>query len=138
MKKLYQISIFYAVIAMAGGVFYREFTKFNAFTDRTSLGFIHTHAFMLGMFFFLLLLLFEKQYKLTEHKRMTTFLTVYNAGLCLTILMLFLRGITQVKAIELSNAATATISGFAGIGHILLGIGFLYFFIILKEQLHLK
>ena len=28
----------YALLAMAGGVFYREFTKFNAFSGVTALG----------------------------------------------------------------------------------------------------
>ena len=41
---------------MVGGVFYREFTKFNGFTARTALGVVHTHYFLLGMVFFLLLL----------------------------------------------------------------------------------
>ena len=42
------------------GVFYREFTKFSGFTGKTALYVVHTHYFLLGMVFFLLLLLLEK------------------------------------------------------------------------------
>lgn len=38
MKRYMNASLLYAALAMAGGVFYREFTKFNDFTARTSLG----------------------------------------------------------------------------------------------------
>lgn len=38
MKKYLNFSLLYAIAAMAGGVFYREFTKFNGFTGVTVLG----------------------------------------------------------------------------------------------------
>ena len=38
MKKYLNFSLAYAVAAMAGGVFYREFTKFNGFDGVTALG----------------------------------------------------------------------------------------------------
>lgn len=37
MKKYVNLTLVYAILAMAGGVFYREFTKFNDFTGRTAL-----------------------------------------------------------------------------------------------------
>ena len=43
MKKFINISLIYAIAAMAGGVFYREFTKFNNFTGVTALGKVHAH-----------------------------------------------------------------------------------------------
>ena len=36
MKKLLNTAFIYALAAMAGGVFYREFTKFNGFSGRTA------------------------------------------------------------------------------------------------------
>ena len=51
MKRYINASLLYALLAMVGGVFYREFTKFNGFTARTSLGVVHTHYFLLGMVF---------------------------------------------------------------------------------------
>ena len=32
MKRYLNLSLIYAIAAMAGGVFYREFTKYNGFT----------------------------------------------------------------------------------------------------------
>ena len=60
MKKLLNWAFGYAIAGMAGGVFYREFTKFNNFTDRTALGVVHTHLFLLGMIFTLVLLALSK------------------------------------------------------------------------------
>ena len=61
MKRYINTALLYAILAMVGGVFYREFTKFFGFTGKTTLSFVHTHYFMLGMVFFILLLLLEKQ-----------------------------------------------------------------------------
>ena len=55
MKHYIKMALLYAVLAMAGGVFYREFTKFNDFTAQTTLRAVHPHYFLLGMVFFLLL-----------------------------------------------------------------------------------
>ena len=49
MKRYMNTALLYAVFAMAGGVFYREFTKFNGFTGKTTLSVVHTHYFLLGM-----------------------------------------------------------------------------------------
>ena len=113
--------MFYAILAMAGGVFYREFTKFNHFSGKTTLGVIHTHYFLLGMVFFLLLLLLEKNFAFTEVKTRRA-LILYHIGLNLTGVMFFIRGILQVLDTPLSSAVNSAISGVAGIGHILLGI----------------
>lgn len=95
MKRYINLSLLYAVLAMVGGVFYREFTKFNGFTGKTSLGVVHTHYFLLGMMFFLLLLLLEKNFAFTGAKT-GRMLVVYQVGLNLTAVMLAVRGVTQV------------------------------------------
>ena len=46
MKKYLNYSLVYAVAAMVGGVFYREFTKWNGYTGVTRLGKVHTHLFI--------------------------------------------------------------------------------------------
>ena len=107
------LAMVYAVIAMALGVFYREFTKFSGFAGRTSLSFLHTHYFALGMVFFLILMLLEKTFAFSSR----------NSGKFL--LGFFLRGMSQVLGNELSRGMDASISGISGIGHILLGIGML-------------
>lgn len=112
----------YAIAAMACGVFYREFTKFSGYTAKTTLSVIHTHYFMLGMVFFLLLLLLEKSFGFTGAKTGRA-LAVYHTGLNLTALLLGIRGVVQVRGMELARGLDAAISGIAGIGHILLGVG---------------
>lgn len=121
MKRYINLSLLYALLAMVGGVFYREFTKFNGFTGKTSLGVVHTHYFLLGMVFFLLLLLLEKNFAFTGAKTGRV-LVVYQVGLNLTAVMLAVRGVTQVLGLPLTSGMSAALSGVAGIGHILLGI----------------
>lgn len=113
MKRYINTALLYAVLAMAGGVFYREFTKFNGFTAKTTLSVVHTHYFLLGMAFFLLLLLLEKSFSFTGAKTGQV-LVVYHIGLNLTAVMLVVRGVAQVLV--------PAISGIAGIGHLLLGV----------------
>ena len=120
MKRYMNTALLYAVLAMAGGVFYREFTKFNGFDERTTLSVVHTHYFLLGMVFFLLLLLLEKNFSFTSAKTGRV-LAVYHTGLNLTAVMLVVRGVAQVTVPALSSGMNAAISGVAGIGHILLG-----------------
>lgn len=121
MKRYINLSLLYAVLAMVGGVFYREFTKFNGFTGKTSLGVVHTHYFLLGMVFFLLLLLLEKNFAFTGAKTGRV-LVVYQVGLNLTAVMLAVRGVAQVLGLPLTSGMSAALSGVAGIGHTLLGI----------------
>ena len=121
MKRYMNTALLYAVLAMVGGVFYREFTRLNGFTDKTTLGLVHTHYFLLGMVFFLLLLLLENSFSFTEG-RTGRILAAYHIGLNLTSMMLVVRGVTQVLGTALSTSVSAAISGIAGIGHILLGV----------------
>ena len=120
MKRYINVALLYAILAMAGGVFYREFTKFNGFTGKTTLSVVHTHYFLLGMVLFLLLLLLEKSFSFTGPKTGLV-LAVYHVGLNLAALMLVVRGVAQVLSPGLSSGMSAAISGMAGIGHILLG-----------------
>ena len=124
MKRYANTAVVYAVIAMVCGVFYREFTKFNGFEGRTVLSALHPHYFMLGMAFFLLLLLLEKAVGFSGAGAGKV-LAVYHVGLNLTGLTLLLRGVTQVLGMDLSSAMDGALSGVAGIGHILLGVSLL-------------
>lgn len=121
MKRYMNTALLYAILAMVGGVFYREFTKFNGFTAKTTLGVVHAHYFLLGMMWLLLLLVLEKSFSFTSPKTGRV-LVVYHVGLNLTAVMLVVRGITQVLGTPLSTGMSAAISGVAGIGHILLGV----------------
>ncbi|MDD5882045.1 DUF2871 domain-containing protein [Stecheria intestinalis] len=133
MKKYLNLAMGYAIAAMAGGVFYREFTKWNHFSGITMLSKVHAHLFMLGMMVFLLVALFSRQMVLEKEKSFRRFFLIYNIGLPLTVLMMLVRGIIQVKETPLSAGADAAISGIAGIGHILLSIGLLLLLVTLKR-----
>lgn len=133
MKRYINTALLYAVLAMVGGVFYREFTKFSGFTGRTALGVVHTHYFLLGMVFFLLLLLLEKNFSFTDAKT-CKILAVYHIGLNLTAVMLVVRGVTQVLGTALSSGMGAAISGIAGIGHILLGVSLVLVLVQIKRS----
>ena len=133
MKKCLNLSLVYAIAAMAGGVFYREFAKWNGYTGVTALGKVHTHLVLLGMVLFLIAALFASHTDLKEQKLFRIFLKVYNIGVPLTAVMLAVRGITQVLGLTLSTGADAAISGIAGIGHIFTGAGLILFILSLKR-----
>lgn len=133
MKRYINTALLYAVFAMAGGVFYREFTKFNGFTGKTALSVVHTHYFLLGVVFFLLLLLLEKSFSFTGAKTGRVLVT-YHIGLNLTAVMFVLRGIVQVRGLAISTGMNAAISGVAGIGHILLGVSMLLLLVQIKRS----
>lgn len=133
MKRLFRTAFGYAIAAMAGGVFYREFTRFNGFSGRTTLGFVHTHLFLLGMIVFLVLLLLDRQFQVSGQKSFGKFFAVYNAGVIITTIAFVWRGVTQVLAMELAGGMDAAISGVAGIGHILIGVGIIWYFLLLKK-----
>lgn len=134
MKKYLRLSLVYAIAAMVGGVFFREFTKFNGFTGVTALGKVHTHLFLLGMFLFLLVALFAERYPLERQKGFRAFMVVYNIGVPLTAVMMLVRGVPQVLGTTLSKGADAAISGMAGIGHILCGVGIVLLLLTLMKQ----
>ena len=117
MKKYANGALIYAILAMAGGVFFREFTKFNGFEGATTLAFVHTHYFALGMIVFLLLVLLENALHITDSK-VSRAVAAYHIGLNATAAMLVVRGIPQV----LAHGMDAAISGIAGLGHIVLGV----------------
>ena len=133
MKRYANTALLYAILAMVGGVFYREFTKFNSFTAKTTLSVVHTHYFLMGMVFFLLLLMLEKAFSFTGAKTGRV-LALYHVGLNLTAVMLVVRGVFQVLGTSLSAGLNAAISGIAGIGHILLGVSLILMLLQIKRS----
>ena len=117
MKHCINYSIVYTVLAIIGGMLYREFTKMDDYTGWTTLSVVHTHYFILGMMFFLILGLIPMNMNL----KINGAVLFYNIGLNLTAIMLIVRGIIQVLDL---NVVSALISGIASIGHIILGVLF--------------
>lgn len=132
-KRYANLALIYAILAMVFGVFYREFTKFNGFTAKTSLSVMHTHYFMLGMVFFLLLMLLEKSFPFSDRKNVGALLLIYQIGLNIAGLAFLVRGITQVLQIGPSRGFDASISGIAGIGHIFLGVSMILLLFNIKK-----
>ena len=133
-KRYFNAAIIYAILAMVGGVFYREFTKYLAFTEKTNLSLVHSHYFVLGMAFFLLLALLEKAFVFSGRKGVKGWLTVYHVGLNLTSVCLILRGLAQATQATLSTGLNASLSGMSGIGHILLGAAMLALLFLIRNS----
>jgi len=126
MKRYINYSIVYAVLAMIGGVFYREFTKMNDYTAWTTLSVVHTHYFILGMMFFLILGVVSTRVRFKPNHAVL----FYNIGLNLTAIMLVVRGVVQILGF---NVVSALISGIAGIGHIVLGVSLILILLDIKK-----
>lgn len=133
-EKYLKVSFLYAILAMVGGVFYREFTKFNGFNGKTTLSIVHTHYFILGMFMFLILLLIEKNFNISDDKliKKTVF---YQIGLNITVLAFLMRGICQTLEMNIPKGFDASISAVAGIGHILIGVSLILILIDIRKKI---
>ena len=108
MKKYLNISLVYGIAAMVGGVFYREFTKWNGFTGVTALGKVHAHLFLLGMLVFMVTALYAAHSDLGQFRSFRVFLWIYNIGVPLTAAMMVVRGVSQVLGMNLSAAVSAS------------------------------
>ena len=133
MKKLINTSMVYMAAALAGGVFYREFTKYFGFTGKSTLGYLHVHLLVLGTVLFLFLGLAAKSTDLLEKKQFHTFVTVYNIILPLFTAVMLVRGILQVTGISISHGADAAIAGIAGLTHIAIAGAWIFLFTILRK-----
>lgn len=132
-KKCLNISLIYAIAGMACGVFFREFTKLNGYTDETMLSYAHVHLLVLGMLVFVIVALFAKNSNLADNRLFKNFMIIYNIGLPLTAAMMLVRGTVQVLGIALSKGIDASISGIAGLAHIVLAGGIVHLILALKK-----
>lgn len=122
------------IYGLTAGAFYREYTKFKGFTGLTSLAKVHPHVLILGMLVFLIIGTYAYNKEgLIRTKSFSRFYKVYNIALIGTTLTMFVRGLTQVNASQLTKATNMSISGIAGVFHILMAVGFYFFFKSLKS-----
>lgn len=135
MKKIMNTSLIYFVLAMAGGVFYREFTKWNGYTEPTTLGVLHVHLLVMGTIMFLLIALFAKVTDLEKNSLFKKFFVLYNVALPFMVVMMLIRGIVQVLAIDLGKMGNGMLSGFAGLSHIAMMVSLLMLLIALKKEM---
>lgn len=132
MISLVRTALIYMVVGVGSGLFYREFTKLNNFAEgeATQLGLVHTHLLTLGFIMFLIVLVLEKTFTLSQSPKLfTAFQWLYNAGLVLTAGMLTWHGSLTV----LGEQSNSMIAGLAGLGHMLLTAGMIVFFVALMK-----
>ncbi|MFW3612199.1 DUF2871 domain-containing protein [Staphylococcus caprae] len=132
MRRLLYSFLFYMLIGLLSGFYYRELTKAHHFTGDTQLALVHTHTLILGMFMFLLLLPLEKVFKLSSYYLFNWFFIVYHLGVIVTIGMMTVKGTLQVVGAKYSPEALA---GFAGIGHTGMLAGLLLLFFLLRQAI---
>ena len=132
MRRLLYSFLFYMIIGLLSGFYYRELTKAHHFTGDTQLALVHTHTLILGMFMFLLLLQLEKVFKLSSYYLFNWFFIVYHLGVIVTIGMMTYKGTLQVIGAKYSPEALA---GFAGIGHTGMLAGLLLLFFLLRQAI---
>ena len=132
MRRLLYSFLFYMIIGLLSGFYYRELTKAHHFTGDTQLALVHTHTLILGMFMFLLLLPLEKVFKLSSYYLFNWFFIVYHLGVIVTIGMMTVKGTPQVVGAKYSPEALA---GFAGIGHTGMLAGLLLLFFLLRQAI---
>jgi hypothetical protein len=123
MKKLFWASTAYMIIGLLMGAFYREFTKMNHFEGKTVLNSVHAHSIALGFTFFIIVMVLEKQFKLSDFKFYNSFMVMYNLGLITTLVTFTLRGIVQVLETDITG-----LNHIAGLGHATLAAGITLFF----------
>ena len=135
MKRIINTAIVYFIFAMAGGVFYREFTKWNGYTEPTTLGVLHVHLLVMGTLLFLITALFAKVTMLAENLLFKKFFVLYNIALPAMVVMMLIRGIVQVLGIELGKMGNGMLSGLAGLSHIGMMIAFFLLLFAIKREL---
>lgn len=128
MKALINSAFAYTVIGLLSGVYYREMTRSQDYEGFTQLSVVHTHLLALGTIFLLIVAMCEWQFGLSSRRQFRWFLGTFHAGLVITVSMLLVRGTMQVY----DQGDPAAISGIAGLGHILLAVALVLFFVMLR------
>ncbi|WP_320128916.1 DUF2871 domain-containing protein [uncultured Sphaerochaeta sp.] len=130
MKKLYYSAFISAIIGLALGVFYREYTKLGGFTGVTTLSLLHVHTLVLGCLFFLIVLALDKLFALTNQRQFLAWFICYHIGLWGLVITLAIRGIMQVNGTDMIG-----FNHIAGTFHTILGIGLIWFFLLLNRAI---
>ncbi|NGT88408.1 DUF2871 domain-containing protein [Clostridium perfringens] len=130
MKKYFNLATFYLILGLAMGVFYREFTKINGFEGKTSLSIIHTHILTFGFIFFILVLLLEKNFKLSQNKNFKKWCIFYNISLIYLVVTFTIRGTFQALGHDFVG-----LNHISGLSHVLLSIALIWFIIICNKAI---
>ncbi|EJQ08985.1 DUF2871 domain-containing protein [Bacillus paranthracis] len=129
MKKLYNAAFIYLSIGLLSGVFAREYSKAQGIKGSTMLQLVHTHVLVLGFVFFLIAFALFKVFQMQETKSFCAWFVVYNVGVIFTIVTMLWRGLLQVNGTDFNG-----LSHMAGLGHVIISIGLVWFMILLKKS----
>lgn len=136
MRRLYSTAFVFAILGVASGVYYRELTKLNDFTDRagSQLGLVHTHFLTLGFLALLIFLALEKvfQFSVVAPKLSTWAYWTWTIGTAMTGALMLVKGTIITTG---GDASSAAFSGMAGLGHIILTVGLVCFFLALGKAI---
>lgn len=127
-KTILKASMWYFIFAMIFGVFYREVTKFINFTGKTTLSVVHAHGVVLGTILFLILFVLSVSKNFGQGSLFSKFFKTYNIALPFMLIMLIVRGATQVFNVVITSTQSAIISGLSGLSHIIMLIAFIMLF----------
>lgn len=130
MKKYYNTAFIYLVLGLGLGVFYREFTKMLGFEGQTILRGLHTHVIVLGFIFFMIVLLLEKNFNINGLKQSKVWFIFYNISFVAVIVTMLVRGILEVKGLDMAG-----LSHMAGLAHALMGGALIWFMILLGKAI---
>ncbi|OKL51168.1 DUF2871 domain-containing protein [Buchananella hordeovulneris] len=135
-KLLFRSAAAWAIFGLLSGLYYREFTRLNAWDHPTftQLSTVHTHALALGCLFFLVMLALERTFAVSRHSaHARRAYLAWNVGLALTAGMQLLKGSLQVAGVPAySHPALA---GLSGLGHIVMTVAFALYFHSLAKAL---
>ncbi|WP_392670802.1 DUF2871 domain-containing protein [Streptomyces sp. LN785] len=132
MRKSYYAAHVYMILGVISGLYSREFTKAHDFEGDTQLDLMHTHLLALGMLAFLIVLALDKQFQLSGTKLFTNFFWFYNAGITISVAMMFVHGTETVLGSHVPEA----VPWIAGLGHTLLTVGLILLFVLLGKRLN--
>ena len=76
MRRILYAFLFYTIVGLLSGFYYRELTVAYHFTGDSQLVVVHTHALILGMFMHLILIALEKVLHLSQYYLFNWFLSL--------------------------------------------------------------
>lgn len=111
------------VMGLAGGVFYREFTRYYQFTEANHLGKIHVHTIVLGFAVLTIFYLLVRLLSAAQQQTLRKPFYVFEAGLIFTVVNMVVIGVYEVVGLGQETVKRAVLDGISGLGHITLAAG---------------
>ena len=134
-RVLFRMAVVWTVVRVAGGLGYRELTRSTGFDGYTQLAVVHTHTLVLGTVVSLVLLALQQVYRLGMDRSFGWFLWAWNIGLVLTAAGMAVKGTLQVLGSAVADSPA--LAGVAGLGHIVLTVGFVLLFLALGRRIRM-